>query len=66
MLATDIAPNRLQRAKYSVLDFVKRHGQRGTVAPGGRRAQCPLTFDYAAFEEALMEWMSDHPGGRHG
>ena len=39
MLATDIAPNRLQRAKYSVLDFVKRHGSGrvGLVAFAGGR-----------------------------
>lgn len=57
MLATDIAPNRLQRAKFSILDFVRRHGSGrvGLVAfAGGAFLQCPLTFDYAAFEAALM------------
>ena len=57
MLATDIAPNRLERAKYAILDFVRRHGSGrvGLVAfAGGAFLQCPLTFDYAAFEDALM------------
>lgn len=57
MLATDVSPNRLQRAKYSILDFVQRHGSGrvGLVAfSGGAFLQCPLTFDYAAFEDALM------------
>ena len=57
MLATDIAPNRLQRAKFGILDFVRRHGSGrvGLVAfAGSAFLQCPLTFDYAAFEDALM------------
>lgn len=56
MLATDVLPNRLQRAKYSILDFVRRHGtgRVGLVAFAGTAfLQCPLTFDYDAFEEAL-------------
>lgn len=57
MLATDVAPSRLLRAKYSILDFVQRHGSGrvGLVAfAGGAFLQCPLTFDYAAFADALM------------
>lgn len=57
MLATDVSPSRLQRAKYSILDFIKRHGSGrvGLVAfSGGAFLQCPLTFDYAAFEDALL------------
>lgn len=57
MLATDIAPSRLQRAKFAILDFVRRHGSGrvGVVAfAGGAFLQCPLTFDYAAFEDALL------------
>lgn len=56
MLATDVLPNRLQRAKYSILDFVRRHGtgRVGLVAFAGTAfLQCPLTLDYDAFEEAL-------------
>jgi Ca-activated chloride channel family protein len=56
MLATDVAPNRLQRAKLGILNWVQRHG-RGRVGlvtfAGQAFLQCPLTLDYAAFEEAL-------------
>ena len=58
MLATDITPNRLQRAKFAVLDFVRSHssGRVGVVAfAGSAFLQCPLTFDYGAFEETLTE-----------
>ena len=57
MLATDVAPNRLQRAKYSILDFVQRqsHGRVGLVAfAGSAFIQCPLTFDYDAFQETVL------------
>jgi Ca-activated chloride channel family protein len=56
MLATDVAPSRLQRAKLAILDFMRRHGHSrlGLVAFAGQAfLQCPLTFDYSAFEEAL-------------
>jgi len=57
MLATDVAPSRLQRAKLAVLDYVQHHGRGrvGLVAFAGQAfLQCPLTFDYSAFQEALM------------
>lgn len=57
MLATDLRPSRLERAKYSILDFVQRHGRGrvGLVAFAGQGfLQCPLTFDYNAFRESLM------------
>ena len=57
MLATDVLPNRLQRAKFSILDFMRRqsHGRVGLVAfAGSAFIQCPLTFDYDAFEETLL------------
>jgi len=57
MLATDVTPNRLQRARLAILDFVHRRGRGrvGLVAFAGQAfLQCPLTFDYEAFEEALM------------
>ena len=57
MLATDVMPSRLQRAKFSILDFVRRqsHGRVGLVAfAGSAFIQCPLTFDYDAFEETLL------------
>lgn len=56
MLANDVQPDRLSRAKYSILNFVRRHGKGrvGLVAfAGGAFLQCPLTFDYGAFEDAL-------------
>lgn len=58
MLATDVAPNRLERSKFAILDFVRRHGtgRVGVVAfAGAAFLQCPLTFDYDAFEEALRD-----------
>ena len=57
MLASDVAPNRLQRAKLAILDYVQRHGHGrvGLVAFAGQAfLQCPLTFDYGAFQDALM------------
>ena len=57
MLAGDVQPNRLARARYAILDFVQRHGRGrgGLVAFSGQGfLQCPLTFDYDAFREALL------------
>ena len=57
MSAEDVRPNRLERAKYAVEDFVQQHGRGrvGLVAFAGQAfLQCPLTFDYEAFREALM------------
>lgn len=57
MLATDVAPSRLQRAKLAILDYVQRHGRGrvGLVAFAGQAfLQCPLTFDYGAFQDALV------------
>jgi Ca-activated chloride channel family protein len=56
MLATDVAPSRLQRAKLAIRDFVQRqaHGRVGLVAFSGQAfLQCPLTYDFGAFDEAL-------------
>jgi Ca-activated chloride channel homolog len=56
MLATDVMPNRLQRARLALLDWVQRHGRGrvGLVAFAGQAfLQCPLTLDYAAFEDAM-------------
>ena len=56
MLATDVTPSRLQRAKLAILDFMRRHSHSrlGLVAFAGQAfLQCPLTFDYGAFEDAL-------------
>ena len=57
MTTSDVLPSRLQRAKFAILDFVRRqgHGRVGLVAfAGSAFIQCPLTFDYDAFEETLM------------
>ena len=57
MTTTDVLPSRLQRAKFAVLDFVRRqsHGRVGLVAfAGSAFIQCPLTFDADAFDETLM------------
>ena len=57
MLATDVTPDRLHRARLAILDFVHRRGRSrvGLVAFAGQAfLQCPLTFDYGAFEDALM------------
>jgi Ca-activated chloride channel family protein len=56
MLAEDIKPNRLERAKLAVQDLVKQlHGDRiGLLAfAGSAFVQCPLTLDYEAFAESL-------------
>jgi Ca-activated chloride channel homolog len=56
MLAEDVKPNRLGRAKLAVEDLVKQlHGDRiGLVAfAGSAFVQCPLTLDYEAFAESL-------------
>lgn len=57
MTTTDVSPSRMQRAKFAVLDFVRRqsHGRLGLVAfAGSAFIQCPLTFDTDAFEESLL------------
>jgi Ca-activated chloride channel family protein len=57
MLATDVLPSRMQRAKLAMLDFVRKqsHGRVGLVAfAGSAFIQCPLTFDADAFEETLL------------
>ncbi len=56
MLASDVKPNRLARAKLAILDLVKRlDGDRVGLVPfaGAAFLECPLTLDYAAFERAL-------------
>ena len=56
MLAADVTPNRLQRAKLAILDFINRRGagRVGLVAFAGQAfLQCPLTPDHDAFRDAL-------------
>ncbi len=56
MLATDIKPTRFQRAKLAIKDLVQNlQGDKvGLVAFAGTSfLQCPLTFDYNAFNISL-------------
>ncbi len=56
MLAEDLTPNRLERARLGILDFVaKLEGDRIGLIPfaGSAFALCPLTLDYEAFRESL-------------
>lgn len=56
MLADDVKPNRLERAKLALKDFLTRiaGNKVGLVAfSGSSFLQCPLTVDYNAFGEAL-------------
>jgi Ca-activated chloride channel family protein len=68
MLVADIEPNRLERARREILDFVKVvQGDRvGLVAfSGAAFVQCPLTLDYGALElflSALQPGLVPVPG----
>jgi Ca-activated chloride channel family protein len=56
MLAQDIPPNRLARAKLAALDLMQqaKSDRLGLVAfAGSAFLQCPLTFDDAAFRQSL-------------
>lgn len=56
MLAEDVRPSRLERAKLAIQDFIAAHpaGRIGLVAFAGQAfLQCPLTFDHEALGEAL-------------
>lgn len=58
MLAEDVRPNRLERAKLACEDFVKRlNGDRiGLIAFAGTSfLQCPLTLDYNGFLLSLHD-----------
>jgi len=56
MLATDVSPNRLARAKLAALDLLRqaRADRVGLVAFAGTAfLQCPLTLDDAIFRQSL-------------
>lgn len=58
MLAADIKPNRLERAKREIFDLLSMlEGDRaGLVAFAGTAfVQCPLTLDYTAFDLFMKE-----------
>lgn len=62
MLAEDLPPNRLERAKLAIADCVDRmQGDRvGLVAFAGSAAvKCPLTLDYGFFRTMLQEINTD-------
>ena len=57
MLATDIAPNRLERAKLAALELMQRAGtdRMGLVAfAGDAFLECPLTIDNTAFQQSVQ------------
>jgi Ca-activated chloride channel family protein len=57
MLATDIAPNRLARAKLAALELMQRAGtdRMGLVAfAGDAFLECPLTIDNTAFQQCVQ------------
>jgi Ca-activated chloride channel family protein len=62
MLAEDLAPNRLERAKLAIADVIDTlAGDRvGLVAFGGTAAiKCPLTLDYGFFRMMLENISTD-------
>ena len=68
MLAQDLAPNRLERAKLAIKDCVERlEGDRvGLVAFAGSAAvKCPLTLDYGFFR-MMLEGISTNSIARGG
>jgi Ca-activated chloride channel family protein len=57
MLATDIAPNRLARAKLAALELMQKAGtdRMGLVAfAGDAFLECPLTVDNTAFQQCVQ------------
>ncbi|WP_136809104.1 VWA domain-containing protein [Desulfosediminicola flagellatus] len=62
MLATDIKPNRLQRARFGIMDFVNQlEGDRIGLMPfaGSGYLMCPMTLDYDAFIQSLNSITTD-------
>jgi Ca-activated chloride channel family protein len=62
MLADDLTPNRLERARLGIIDFVSHlEGDRVGLIPfaGSAFALCPLTLDYEAFRESLNALNTD-------
>jgi Ca-activated chloride channel homolog len=57
MLTTDIAPNRLERAKLAALELMQRASadRMGLVAfAGDAFLECPLTIDNTAFQQSVQ------------
>ncbi|HQJ09108.1 MAG TPA: VWA domain-containing protein [Deltaproteobacteria bacterium] len=62
MLAQDVSPNRLERAKREVIDLLRvlKGDRLGLTAFSGTAfVECPLTLDYAAVEMFLGELNTD-------
>jgi len=62
MLVEDIEPNRLERARREILDFLRvvRGDRVGLVAfSGAAFVQCPLTLDYGALQMFLSALQPD-------
>jgi len=58
MLAEDLAPNRLERAKLAILDSVEKlQGDRVALVlfAGTAVVKCPLTYDYGFFRMAVED-----------
>ena len=56
MLAEDVRPSRLERARWAILDLLEKlKGDRvGLIAFAGQAfLECPLTLDYDAFRQSL-------------
>jgi Ca-activated chloride channel homolog len=57
MLTTDIAPNRLERAKLAALELMQRSGadRLGLIAFAGEAfLECPLTSDNTVFQQSVQ------------
>jgi Ca-activated chloride channel family protein len=57
MLTTDIAPDRLERAKLATLELMQRAGadRMGLIAfAGDAFLECPLTIDNTAFQQSVQ------------
>jgi Ca-activated chloride channel family protein len=62
MLAEDVKPNRIERAKLAIADFADHlpDNRLGLIAfAGDAFLQCPLTLDHDAFQAAVRELDTD-------
>ena len=62
MLAEDLSPNRLERAKLAIMDCVERlQGDRVSLVAfaGSAKVRCPLTLDYGFFRQMLDRVSTD-------
>ena len=68
MLAEDLKPNRMERAKLAIMDVVEQlEGDRVglIIFAGNAVVKCPLTLDYGFFR-LILEDVSPHSVGRGG